>query len=71
MLQVKIWGFTLKKPNGYTPEKMEKEVNKFMINHNCDVDSFEMFEMDGFMMIKVLYKTTKGKLKLRKKRDKL
>jgi len=63
MLQVKIWGFSLKKPDGYTPKKMEKEVNKFMISHKCDVDSFEMFEMDGYMMIKVLYIVSKPKKK--------
>ena len=61
MLQVRIWGFPLKKPDGYKPEKMEKEINKFMSKHNCVDDSYEMFEMEGYMIVRVLYKKTKPK----------
>ena len=59
MLQVKIWGFNLKKPSGYTPLKMEKEINKFISKHKCIEDTFEMFEIDGIMIVKVLYNTKK------------
>lgn len=59
MLQVKVWGFNLKKPSGYTPEKMEKEINKFIGKHKCIDDSFEMFEIEGIMVVKVLYNTKK------------
>ena len=61
MLQVKIWGFKLAKPNGFTPKKMEEEINPFLKSHNCVEDTFEMFEMEGYMMFKVIYKVRKKK----------
>lgn len=62
MLQVKLWAFDLHKPNGYTPAKMQKEINKFMRENTCLEDTFEMYEIGtGIMFCKVLYKTRKTK----------
>lgn len=66
MLQVKIWGFNLKKPNGYTPEKMESVINDFMDKNKCIYDTFEMFELEGIMIVKVLYNITKRNFKSKK-----
>lgn len=60
MLQLKMWGFDLRKPKGYTPKKMEKEINNFLSIHNCVQDSFEMFQLEDFLIVKILYKIRKS-----------
>ena len=60
MLQVKIWFWNIKRPNGKTSEDIQNEINKFLKENNCLDDTFEIFELSqGFMFAKILYKTRK------------
>jgi len=64
MLQIKLWSFNIVKPHGYTPQKIEKEINAFLKNNTIIDDSFEMWEVGtSLMMAKVLYKKRKTKKK--------
>ena len=55
MLQVKLWSWNVSKPHGKTAKQIEKEINDFLIIHNCKRDNVDIDIIDDILFAKVFY----------------